>query len=86
MKKYVLSIEKSNGEKKFIYSDSNIEEIRKYINLKYRGVKKIYPTTSELFKENVIDKYYYILHRTKDVQERFILRITVVELKDDYEV
>lgn len=85
MKKYVLSVENPQGDKKFVYSDSNLDEIRHYIEMKYHGAKKIYPKTDELFKDKVIDKYSYILHRTFDIQDQFILRISIVDLKDDYE-
>ena len=85
MKKYVLSVENPQGEKKFVYSDSNLDEIRHYIEMKYHGAKKIYPTAEELFKDKIIDKYSYIMNRTFDIQEKFILRISIVDLKDDYE-
>lgn len=85
MKKYVLSVENPQGEKKFVYSDSNLDELRHYIEMKYHGAKKIYPTAEELFKDKIIDKYYYVLHRTFDIQAKFILRISIVDLKDDYE-
>ena len=85
MKKYVLSVENTQGEKKFVYSDSNLDEIRHYIEMKYHGAKKIYPTAEELFKDKIIDKYSYIMNRTFDIQEKFILRISIVDLKDDYE-
>lgn len=85
MKKYVLSVENSQGEKKFVYSDSHIDIIRDYIDMKYHGAKKIYPTSDELFKDKVVDKYSYILNRTLDIQEKFILRITVINLNNDYE-
>lgn len=83
MKKYVLSVENPRElEKKFIFSDSDIDEVRRYIDMKYHGAKKIYPTSHELFKEKVVDKYSYIMQRTYDIQDTLILRITVVELKD----
>ena len=83
MKKYVLSIEKPNElEKKFVFADSDIDEVRRYIDMKYHGAKKIYPTTEELFKEKVVDKYSYIMQRTYDIQDMFILRITVTDIKD----
>lgn len=83
MKKYVLSVENPRElEKKFIFSDSDIDEVRRYIDMKYHGAKKIYPTSHELFKEKVVDKYSYIMQRTYDIQDTLILRIAVVELKD----
>jgi hypothetical protein len=83
MKKYLLSIEKPNElEKKFVFADSDIDEVRRYIDMKYHGAKKIYPTADELFKEKVVDKYSYIIQRTYDIQDRFILRITVADIKD----
>jgi hypothetical protein len=83
MKKYLLSIEKPNElEKKFVFADSDIDEVRRYIDMKYHGAKKIYPTADELFKEKVVDKYSYIIQRTYDIQDMFILRITVADIKD----
>lgn len=83
MKKYVLSIEKPNElDKKFVFADSDINKVRYYIDMKYHGAKKIYPTADELFKEKVVDKYSYIIQRTYDIQDVFILRITVADIKD----
>lgn len=88
MKKYVLSVEEVgvNLEPKFVYSASTIDEVRTYISLKYQNAKKTYPTSEELFKLHIVEKYLFNFQRTKVLQSQFILRIKCLVLdEEDYD-
>lgn len=85
VKKYVLSIEeigKTEGQR-FVYASSDIDDVKYYVTMKYRGAREMLPTSNELFKLHVVKKYYYAFQRTREIQTKFILRITTVNLKGD---
>jgi hypothetical protein len=85
VKKYVLSIEEIGKTKgpQFVYASSNMDDVKYHITMKYRGAREMLPTSNELFKLHVVKKYYYTLQRTREIQSKFILRITTVNLKGD---
>ena len=85
VKKFVLSIEEigKTEVQHFVYASSDMDDVKYYITMKYRGAHEMYPTSNELFKLHVVKKYYYTLQRTREIQSKFILRITIVNLKGD---
>lgn len=86
IRKYVLIIERRNdGQQKYVFASSSLSEVREYIDHKYRGSKRITPSVLELFKELIIDKYYYIIKRTANLQNDYILRIKAVDLNEEEE-
>lgn len=84
MKKFVLSVEKPDGDIKFVYADSDIRNVQRYIKMKYRGSEKVCLTREDLFKSHVVEKYSYIIKRTYTIQDKFLLRIKVIDLKEDF--
>lgn len=85
VRKYVLSVEKldTGEDPSFVYVSSDLSDVRDYIRRKYHGAERVDVGKDELFKEHVIDKYYYRLKRTAWLHTRMILRIMCVNLNDD---
>lgn len=83
MRKFVLSVENPDIEKrKQVFASSKLEDVREYINKKYRGAVKGGVTKDELFNQHVVDKYYYTIRRTLTVQTKLTLRIICIKLED----
>lgn len=79
--RYVIMIKKKNEDVPIcLKADKDIEKLKRWIEVKYPGAKRSFPTITEYRSEGIVAKYIQHFHRTRNLIEDITICIKRVDI------